>query len=141
MLRYGLVLSAALMLTGCGLFQSAGRDIDKTRMAAFAARSEFPSTQPSGDLKLTAIVNRDNSTIKIVNASDQPLRDVAVWINGNFVTQVDSISAHSTQILGRGEFFNNRGRQMSEVNATVSNVVIESQGKVYSVSGPVFERD
>jgi hypothetical protein len=91
MLRPAAIALAGFILVGCSTSASVdnpfkGDDTQKTQLAAFAAQSQYPNKQASDDLRATALVNRKDGTIKIINSTSQALTDAKVWVNGAYVT-------------------------------------------------------
>lgn len=136
MLRQALVLAAAVGLSGCAAMDRAGGT--DTRYAAIAAKSQIPS-EASDELRATALIDRKDNTIRILNPTDRSIRSAKVWINRNFVTPVDNIPSHGSVTLRRDEFYNSSGMPLTKSDTTASVVQLEEGGKLYNLLGPVFE--
>jgi hypothetical protein len=107
---------------------------EEAQLAAYAATAKYPSDlRPSSDIHAAALVNPKNDAIKIVNTSDQPMRDVNVWLNGTFVHRVNVIPPHGAASLDRSEFFDTGGQNMTKLNAGVSRVELQSGDHLYSL--------
>ena len=66
------------------------------QLAAWAARADYPTTAPTGeDLKMAAIVDKDDKTIKLYNFTGEPVRDSKLWVNRAFVARIDGIPSLS----------------------------------------------
>ena len=83
----------------------------------------------SDDLRATAVVDRAGGRIKIVNPSDQPLRDVKVWVDGRYAGSIAEIPARATMSVDRGGL---------DVKST-SRIQIQCGDKLYNVQGPAFD--
>jgi hypothetical protein len=107
---------------------------EEAQLAAFAATAKYPSDlRPSNDINAAALVNPKNDAIKIVNTSDQPMRDVNVWVNGTFVHKVNVIPPHGAASMDRSDFFDASGQNMTKLNAGVSRVELQSGDHLYSL--------
>ena len=141
-----LMLAAASTLAGCSAsaslknpFAAAPARDERPRLAAFAASSRYPDTQPSDELRLTALIDREADTVQVINPTDRALRDVNVWVNGSFVNHVDAIPAHGSVTLHRARFYDAGGNTLSSMNTSAFRVELQSEGEFYKVLGPVFE--
>jgi len=106
--------------------------------AAFANTAVFPKdAKPTDDKHLTALVDKRAQTIKIANASDKPLRNVRVWVNGTYVILVPEIPGNRTSTMKFGEFSDRAGATIPDAN--FSTVQVEAGDQLYNVQGPVFE--
>src|SRR5205823_2399053 len=125
MLRCGiaLVTLAALAGSGCdsdggGVRLGAGGSSMSTERAAFAAKAAYPKdAKPNTDMKVTALVGHTGNKIKIVNASDKPLSDVTVWVNGQYATHAAVIAPSAVTTLDRADFFDANGLVLSNTKA------------------------
>src|SRR5256885_6212255 len=96
MFRAAAIALGAFILVGCSTSAEVKNpfksdDTQKTQLAAFAAQSQFPTKQPSDDLRATALIEKGNGTIKIINTTQQAINDAKLWVNGSFVTHVDTV--------------------------------------------------
>jgi hypothetical protein len=144
MLRRTVATVAVLAIGGCSssakLDNPFGRNgSSQAQLAAYAANSRFPSTQPSNDLHATAVVARSNNNVTIFNAGGQPIIDARVWVNGEFVAHVLSIPAHGSVSLPRQAFYNGQGQSLSEVKTPAMSVQLQTPDKFYNLQGPVWE--
>jgi hypothetical protein len=109
---------------------------DPERMA-FASTARFPTDmRASDDLRATAMITHDG--IKIANATDQEIKDAKLWIDGTYVTQVNSIPAHSVVTVKRTALSDHRGNLPSDLQG-VKQLQLETHANLYNLQGPVFE--
>jgi hypothetical protein len=138
MLRQGLLAVAVLGVMGCN-----GNDrarVTETQKAAMAATAQYPQdAQVTEDMRATVLVQRDGERIRIINASDQAIRDARIWINGSYVANLDSLGPRSIVTLRRGDFYNDNGRTLAMEGATVQRVELQSNNQLHRLYGPVFE--
>jgi hypothetical protein len=107
--------------------------------AAFAATAHYPNEmQASNDLKATALVGRSAGSIKIANASDQPIRDAKLWVDGRYVVQINDLPAHGTVTLNRTEFADRDGKLPADLKG-VRQVQLQTKDNLYNLQGPVFD--
>jgi hypothetical protein len=107
--------------------------------AAFATTAHYPNDmQASNDLKATALVGRSAESIKIVNASDQPIRDAKLWVDGRYVVQINDLPAHGTLTLNRTEFSDRDGKLPADLKGA-RQVQIQTKDNLYNLQGPVFD--
>ena len=135
-----------LSLAGCSASASLNNPFagepgadERPRLAAFAASSQYPSTRPSDDLRVTAVVDRDAGTIRLFNPTDRTIRGADVWVNGSFVNRVESIPANGSITLNRARFSDGAGRTLASTDTTASRIELESDGKFHTLLGPVFD--
>jgi hypothetical protein len=145
MFRAVAIALGIFILAGCNTSASVqnpfkGDDTQKTQLAAFAAQSQFPTKQPSDDLRVTALINKDNGTIKVINSTQQAINDAKLWVNGSFVTHVDTIPARGMVAIKRENLYNRDGIPLSKANIGISKVQLESSDKLYNLEGPAFEQ-
>jgi hypothetical protein len=134
-----------LILVGCSTSAKVenpfkGDDTQKTQLAAFAAQSQYPSKQASDDLRAAALVNREDGTIKIINSTSQALTDTRLWVNGTYVTHVDTVPARGMITIKRENLYDQKGISLSKANASINKVQLEMGDKFYNLEGPAFEK-
>ena len=145
MFRAVAIALGAFILAGCSTSASVqnpfkGDDTQKTQLAAFAAQSQFPSKQPSDDLRVAALINKDNGSIKIINTTQQAINDAKLWVNGSFVTHIDTIPAKGVLTVKRENLYDQKGIPFSKANIGISKVQLETSDKLYNLEGPAFEQ-
>jgi len=143
MFRAVAIALAGLVLVGCSASVQnpfKGDDTQKTQLAAFAAQSQFPTKQPSDDLRVTALINKGDGTIKIINTTNQALTDAKLWVNGAFVTHVDTIPAKGPLTIKRENLYNRDGVSLSKASIGIQKVQLEMADKLYNLEGPAFEQ-
>jgi hypothetical protein len=143
MFRSLAIALAAFLLAGC----STSAEVDnpfggggdgKTQMAAFAAQSQYPNRQAE-ESQISAVVDRKEGRIKIINPTNQALTDAKVWANGAFVTRVDSIPARGSMTLTRENFYNKDGIALSKSNTPINRIQIETGDRFVNLLGPAYE--
>lgn len=140
----GVVLAAAAV-AGCSSSTTfdpmgSGRsNEDSTQLAAYAASAKYPSdVQPKTDTKLAAMFNGDN--VRIVNFSNEPVRDANVWVNNTFVHKIAIVPPLGTVTVNKSTFYDPTGRNLSSANVTPTTVTVQTGNTVWSTLGPVVER-
>jgi hypothetical protein len=115
---------------------AAGGKADPER-AAFANTARFPNDMhATDDLRATAMISRDG--IKIANATDREIKDAKLWVDGTYVTQVNSIPAHSVVTVNRTDLSDRNGNLPSSTN-DIKQVQLQTRDNLYNLQGPVFE--
>jgi PBP1b-binding outer membrane lipoprotein LpoB len=145
MLRAAAIALAGLFLVGCSTSAQVKNpfksdDSQKTQLAAFAGQSQYPNKQASDDLAVTALVNKKDGTTKIINSTPQAITDAKIWINGAFVTHVDTIPARGMTTIPRENFFDRNGISMAKSSTGITKVQMETADKFYNLHGPAFEQ-
>lgn len=142
MIRHALAVLALCAVAGCSEsasmnnpFASGASDAE---LAAYAANSRFPSTQPSNDLRATAVVDRSGN-ITIYNATAKAITDARVWVNGEFVAHVISIPAHGSVMVTRNQFYNGQGQTLAVVKTAPTSVQLQTGNELYNLQGPVWQ--
>jgi len=110
-----------------------------TQLAAHAGNAKFPSSRPTDDRRLAAVVSKDRKTIKIYNFESNPIRAVNVWVNGSYVQPINGVAAQSKAVIRTDKLYNGLGNTFASRNEEVARVQIETQDGVYNVMGPATE--
>ena len=145
MFRSTIALMGALAvgLAGCSASigpPGAATNEEQTRRAAVAAQAQYPKDKKAQtDVNLTALVNQNNQTIRLVNGTDQLIRDAKVWVNGAYVANIDRIPPHGIATLKFSDFYDTGGMSLAGQNAGIRNVEIDAEQGFYRVSNPTFE--
>jgi hypothetical protein len=133
-------------LTGCAAqaeFNPVGQNtktMTSPQLAAWAARADYPTTAPAGDeLKMAAIVDKADKTIKLYNFTGQPIRDSKLWVNRAFVTRIDGIPPRSKAEVKYDRLYDGLGNTFESHKQDVSMVQLEFDGKVHDTLGPATE--
>jgi len=145
MFRATAIALAAFILAGCSSSASVKNpfksdDSHRTQLAAFAAQAQYPNKQASDDLAVAALIKGKDGDIKILNTTQQAITDAKVWVNGSFVTHVDTIPAKGTVMIKREDLFNRDGISLAKSNTAINRIQLESGDKLYNVHGPAFEQ-
>ncbi len=99
-----LLILAALMLPGCGLWQS-GPD---KKLAAELSALRYPADATQGeDLDVLVIVKGDS--LKLVNRTPRAYDDMQLWLNQQYVGQVKHLAIGTDNKLNLNHFVNFRG--------------------------------
>lgn len=112
---------------------------EQAQMAAFAATAEYPRGEASDDLRAAALINRDGGTIRVINFTDEPIRNARVWVNGAFVQEVGTIPPNGSVTLRNDRFFNSDGQTLAQMNTAPVRVELQSDDKLHRLQGPVYE--
>src|SRR4051812_39001818 len=144
MLRAAAIALAGLVLVGCSTSASVdnpfnGGDKEKTQLAAFAGQSQYPNKQAADDLRVAAVVNRNEGTIKVVNSTQQAITDAKLWVNGAYVIHIDTIPGRGVVAIKRENLYNKDGLSLAKANVGVTKVQLETADKFYNLEGPAFE--
>jgi hypothetical protein len=142
-----LALAAAALVAGCsanGEFNPVGKsstEMSQTELAAFAAKAEYPATRPTSDgLKVAAIVNRSDESIKVYNFGDRSITNSKVWVNRGFVAKVDAIPPQSHVTIKMDRLFGPFGNTFSSQKDTLATLVqLQTDDGLYTLMGPVQE--
>lgn len=137
-----LVIAGALM--GCASssapLSKAPGSTERTRLAAYAASANYPrDTKTSGDVKLAATLDASNDNLTLRNFSDSQLRNVRIWVNSDYVRQIDVIPAYGAVTINKAQFYNGSGMNLADQNVSIRTVQVQDDDKLYSVSGPQME--
>ena len=110
------------------------------QLAAWAAKADYPQeAQPGEDLKMAAIVDKADNTIKLYNFTGQPLRDSKLWVNRAFVTRIDGIPSLSKAEVKYDRLYDGLGNTFASHKTDVSLVQVEIDGKLHNTLGPATE--
>jgi hypothetical protein len=145
MFRAFAIALAAFIVVGCSTSAEVdnpfggGGDEQKTQMAAFAAQSQHPNRQAE-ESQLSALIDRKDGRIKLINPTNQSITDAKVWTNGTFVTRVESIPARGQLTLSRENFYNKDGISLSKSSTPINRVQIETGDRFLNVLGPAYDQ-
>jgi hypothetical protein len=136
----------AASLTGCAAsaefnpVAQNSKSMTDPQLAAWAARADYPSTQPNGgELKMATIVDKGDKTIKVYNFTTEPVRDAKLWVNRAFVSRIDGIPPLSKASVRYDRLYDGLGNTFESHKADVSLVQIEIDGRVHDMLGPATE--
>ena len=142
----GSAIAVALFVAGCSTsaeldpFGKKPSESERTQLAAYAASADYPrDATASDDLRVAAVINRKNDTIRVFNFSDRPIQDANVWVNGAFVRKVPVIPPNGSVTLDRSTFYDATGRSLSGQSASANKVEIGWGDDLYRAQGPVYE--
>ena len=144
MLRQTFAALALASVVGCSAstsfqpFASKGPD-ERAQLAAYAASTQYPDGKPSTDIKAAALINPRDNSVKIVNFSDEGLRDANVWVNGSFLHKVGMIPSHGSVSLDRDQFYDAAGENMKKVNSTPNRVDVQVGDHLYRLGNVITE--
>jgi hypothetical protein len=140
---------AAAALVGCEASARVGGGGDKstptqaTQLAAFAANpdNQYPAeAQASDDLRAAAVVNRESQTFRVYNFGDEPIERAKVWVNGEYVYEVNSIPAKGSREFSATQFYRKDGRSLQSANVPIQRVQVQTgDDALANLQGPVFE--
>jgi hypothetical protein len=149
MIRTTLATVLIAALAGCsaklepvGMGGQGDRSAQQTQLAAYAASdaNQYPEdAEASNDFRAAAVVNRESGTIRIFNFSNQPLTNAKLWINQNYVREVDMVPANGSKRISYNELYDPSGRTLSSAKTPVTNVQIQTGDRLHNVMGPAFE--
>ncbi len=133
-------------LTGCAAQAEFNQVVQNTKtmrspqLAAWAARAEYPTTAPAGEeLKMAAIVDKADKTVKLYNFTGQPIRDSKLWVNRAFVARIDGIPPRSKAEVKFDRLYDGLGNTFAAHKQDVSMVQVEFDGRVHDTLGPATE--
>lgn len=146
MLKQTIALAALLSLAGCAGKAEFGADSNRqmtpTQLAAFAASTEYPREWTArNDMKVAAIVDRDDQSIKLYNFTDQPIRDAKLWVNQSFVGRIDGIAPMSKAVVRGERFYDKMGNSYADQKVEVTRVELQTPDALYNLQGPITEAD
>ncbi len=137
MFRKSLASLALASVVGCSAssnfqpFASNGPD-ERAQAAAYAASSKYPEEMKvSEDFKAIALIHPKNESVKIVNYSDEAIRNASVWINRSFVYKAGTIPSHGSIVVDREQFYDASGETMQKLNAAANRVEIQVGEHLY----------
>jgi hypothetical protein len=140
MLRHLIILSGIIGIAGCtsGKIDTATR----TQMAAFAASEDnaYPNqAKASDDLRVAAIVDREDGVVRVYNFTDERISNAKLWVNQQYVYRIPAISPNDSVKISRARLYNSRGASLSREKAPISNVQLQRGDELSNLMGPVFE--
>jgi hypothetical protein len=153
MIRRTLIVLSIAALGGCSAWPQTGTspsaaDSDRAavatptseELAAYAGHSKFPADeQAKSDLQIASILSSDKSTIKIYNFTNDPLRNIDVWVNGSYVQHVAGISPQSSVLIHTDQLYNGLGKSFSGQSEPVSKVQVATDHGLYTLWGPASD--
>jgi hypothetical protein len=105
-----------------------------------AALAKYPGSAHESDrARAVTIADPDRKQMDIYNLGNQPITATAVWVNGEFVKRISTISPKShvtipyVELLQAGP----SAKSLSELDRTVQKVELQTNDGTYIVQGPV----
>jgi hypothetical protein len=138
MLRQTFAALAFTTMVGCSAnsnFQpfAAGRE-EQAQLAAYAASTPYPhDAKIEESHRAGALIDPKSDTVEILNFSDQPMRDVNVWVNGTFLRKVDVIPSHGTRTVTANQLYDASGHTLAALKGTPSRVELQADDRLWSL--------
>jgi hypothetical protein len=135
----GAVILAAVALVGCEANQNQPPvQNDDSHLAAYAANSSIPTSQPSTDLQVGVLLPASNpGDIELVNYSDKTVPAGNLWVNGSFVVATNVIPPHGVLNVATNQAYDKNGNRLDNSNVGISSVQLATDGGFYNLWGPV----
>jgi hypothetical protein len=138
MIRTSLAALALATMVGCSASSNlnpfAASKQEQAQMAAYAASAQYPTnTKAEEGRRAAAVIDAKSDSVEVMNFSDEPMRDVNVWVNGSFVHKLDVIPSHGTRTVTAGQFYDASGRTMASLKATPNRVDLQNGDKLWSL--------
>lgn len=147
MRTYLLMASLATMgiLSGCGGKTDKVSAVGPQARGAIsqAAVAQYPGgATTSPDVQLAAIDYPDKHYLEIHNLGTQSVPPSTVWVNGTFLTTVDSIAPKSFTTVQHGSLLEAgpATNDLRKLKQTPTKVEIETEQGLFSVQGPTIKR-
>jgi len=141
MLYRSLALLLVACLAGCaGRIAGAGENepTEEAQLAARAASTPYPTNlRASNNWRAAALVDRRTNSIRVINFENRPLRDADVWVNHSFVHHVGTIPPNGYVVLSRNGFYDASGNSLANVNTSVVQAQVQTEGNLYDLQGPI----
>jgi len=138
-----LLLIAVAFVAGCSgrpsIIPNSDKSLDKTssQFAADAAkRHPYKKDAPrGGEAVARAQVGYTLNQIDLVNLSQEPWKDVEVWVNQNYVVFVPSMAPNKLKTLPFQMIFDDQGNYfpLDNKKTLVNKVEVYHDGKMYDV--------
>jgi hypothetical protein len=143
------LLSAALV-TGMGVL--AGCETNKVtevgpearQAITAAATAKYPGEAiKSEDVQLAAINYPEKHMIEVHNLGTQSITSPTVWVNGTFMSRVDSIPPKSFVAVKYGELLEAgpAANDLRRLKEPVAKVEIQTDKGLFSVQGPTVKHE
>jgi len=138
MLRQTFAALAFATMVGCSAntnFQpfAAGHE-EQAQLAAYAASTPYPhDTKIEESHRAAALIDPKSDTVEVLNFSDQPMRDVNVWVNGTFVRKVDVIAPHGTRTVTANQLYDASGHTLAALKSTPTKVELQADDRLWGL--------
>ncbi len=84
------------------------------------------------------LIDREKELVRLVNFTEQPLRNVNVWVNHSFVQRVVNVPPRGSVALANKNFFDSTGHSLVQLQVIPSAVQVEtSDHQLQNLLGPV----
>ncbi len=127
----------AALLAGCASNSSTTSRSEATQRASYAATAKLPAERQPSDLHIAVLVKGDH--MRLVNFTDDTIRNADIWINGTFVHHIDALPARGSVTLLKSAFYDTTGHSFADVSTPTHEVTVQQGNTVSTTLGPVNE--
>jgi len=110
-----------------------------TELAAYAGAHAFPTTRPTHETKVAAIISADRSALHLYNFGNEALSPVDVWVNRAYVVHLRGIPANGSVIVKTADLYNALGKSFASQSDPIGQVNLLTPTEFYNVMGPVAQ--
>ena len=121
--------------SGSGPFSMGPSKEEQTMMAAMAARADYPTTAPTDDRAVGAVLS--DKSIQLLNFSDQMVPVSKVWINGIYVAQLNGIAGRGSTTIPKSSFYDRGGNMLAKGETRITKVQVETSDGFFTAKGPI----
>ena len=134
----------ALLLTGCATSFELKNPMAKppnqeARLAAAEVAGDYPTSQPTSDVPIAAVIDRDGKSVHVINTSDVAYHGVRIWLNQQYVAWLNQLPARRVVRVAQDAFADSGKGTLSLTTENIKVVEMQADGELYRLAGPAME--
>jgi hypothetical protein len=131
-------------LTGCATSFELKNPIPKknandARLAAYEAVEDYPNEPDPRDIALTAVIDRDAKSVRVINPTDSSYHGVRIWLNQQHVAWLNEIPPRRVVHIAQDAFADSGNTRLSLTTENIKVVEMQANGDLYRLFGPAME--
>jgi len=134
-----------LLATGCATSFELKNPLPKrqasdARLAASEAVADYPKDVQPKELALTAVIDRDAKSLRVINPTESAYHGVRVWLNQQHVAWLNEVPPRRVVHIPQDAFACEAGNaRLSLTTDNIKVVDMQANGDLYRLYGPAME--
>ena len=134
----------ALLLAGCATSFELKNPMAKppnqeARLAAYELAGDYPTSQPTRDVAVTAVIDRDGKSVDVINTTDLAYHGVRIWLNQQYVAWINQLPPRRVVHIAQDAFADSGKGTLSLTTENIKVVEMQTDGELYRLFGPAME--
>jgi hypothetical protein len=112
---------------------------NEARLAAQEAVGDYSTDLQPRDVPLTAVIDRDAKTVRVINPTDTAYHGVRIWLNQQHVAWVNELPPRRVVHVAQDIFADAANSRLSLTTENIKVVEMQANGEIYRLHGPAME--